>query len=613
MTYSEPVAYVPWDILLPINKDVLPYGPDGIPFPFDFDYTWIYATAIGIAFVVAMGIGANDVANSFATSVGSKSLTLLQALVVAGIFEFAGAVLLGAQVTDTVKGKIVDPADFEAAGRPDLLMMGMFCSLISVGFWLFMATFLGLPVSTTHSTVGAILGFGLCVPFADIDWAKLGEIVASWFLSPVLAATVSAIFFSSLRAGVLRAENAFDRCLKVFPVVVWFTLTINTWFVIIKGGKAYGWADSLGGEAASFGVAAGVSAAVTLISAYFINGHIRKVVNETESMSDAHVKAQKGQPDDLDLEDGNCASPGTTTGSVEIEADCEAIADMAPGPDFESDVPVAPSTTTPNTAANKKKRSTFSNFAAKQNDKIHATVTENEKVSEMHANAEVFDSRAETAFGYLQVFTACAMAFAHGSNDVANAIGPLSSVAEIYQTNGILSSKSAVPLWILVLGGAGIVVGLALFGHIVIRALGVKLIKITPSRGASIELATAFVIVIGSILGLPLSTTHTMVGASIGVGICDSLHQKNGACAALNYKLLLKIFGGWIFTIVIAAAVSAFFFSLITYAPSMNIPLAAQNAMAEYGVTAGAGTIVAENMTYFVGNPAGTGSFPVIN
>jgi len=178
------------------------------------------------------------------------------------------------------------------------------------------------------------------------------------------------------------------------------------------------------------------------------------------------------------------------------------------------------------------------------------------------------------------------MSFAHGANDVANAIGPLASIAEVYHTNGQLSKKSAVPTWILVLGGAGLVVGLALFGYKVIRALGVKLIKVTPARGSCIELATAFVIVIGSIFGLPLSTTHTMVGASLGVGIVDgflSTKTWKGGFKAINGKLLLKVVSGWVATIVVAAAVSAAVFSLIVYGPSVTAPIASTNCLVEYG------------------------------
>jgi len=255
-----------------------------------------------------------------------------------------------------------------------------------------------------------------------------------------------------------------------------------------------------------------------------------------------------------------------------------------------------------------------------KNDKIRKI--NNETVQAIHDRAEKFEYRTELAFGYLQVFTACAMSFAHGANDVSNAVGPFATINYIYNNNGT-AAKATLPVWILVWGGAGIVVGLAVYGHKVVRALGVKLIKITPARGACIELATALVVVIGSILGLPLSTTHTVVGASLGVGLLEGGLQ---CTKTINQKLMFKTFFAWMITLVVAGLTSALLFSFTIYSPSLPRPMSPQNCM-WYGqkVVNAATTIfinngtadvayqVPANATVFIGSRVGFGSFPVAN
>jgi hypothetical protein len=251
-----------------------------------------------------------------------------------------------------------------------------------------------------------------------------------------------------------------------------------------------------------------------------------------------------------------------------------------------------------------------------KNDKVRQI--KNQTVQAIHDRAEKFEYRTELAFGYLQVFTACAMAFAHGANDVANAIGPFATINSLYNNNGT-SSKVTLPFWILVWGGVGIVAGLAVYGHKVIRALGVKLIKITPARGACIELATSLVVVIGSILGLPLSTTHTVVGATLGVGLLEGGRQ---CTQTINQKLMFKTFFAWIITLVVAGLTSAALFSFTIYSPSLARPMAPQNCM-WYGqrfVNAATSLVinnqtfsVPANATVFIGQRSGFGKFIVAN
>eukprot|EP00892_Ulva_mutabilis_P005853 jgi/Ulvmu1/363/UM001_0370.1 len=486
------------------------------------EYVWIVVVGAFMAFFMAYGIGANDVANAFATSVGSKTLTLFQATILAGIFEFLGALLLGRGVTDTVKSGIADLDFFE--DQPEILMYGMFCALIAAGTWLIVATYLELPVSTTHSIIGGIVGMALvayggdAVKWHDIDESEtfpvkgISSVVISWIFSPVASGIVAVFFFLIARTFILRADNSYDRTFVFLPVLVFICIFINAFYVLDKGiNKQWKWIKDHTERSAWI---AAVVGAVALVISAFVSFWIKKRLHSQE------VAKKEGG----DVEKGDAEKP--------------------------------------------------SSFFSRLSDAInsndpHAVVDEDLAVKEMHDNAEVFDERTEGVFRYLQVLTSCCDAFAHGANDVANAVGPFAAIMHVYRKQD-LTKKSDLPAWILLIGGTGIVIGLATYGYSIIKAIGVKLTKITPSRGFSIELGSALIVVTGSYLGLPLSTTHCQVGATAAVGLVEG-------AKGISWTVMIKAIIGWVATLIIVGFLSAIFMALGIFTPNLRSLQAATN------------------------------------
>ncbi|MEP5765468.1 MAG: inorganic phosphate transporter [Halieaceae bacterium] len=398
-------------------------------------------------FFMAWGVGANDVANAMGTSVGSRALTIKQAILIAVIFEFMGAYLAGGEVTGTIRKGIIDPAVM--AGEPELLIFGMLSALLAAGTWLLVASAMGWPVSTTHSIVGAIVGFAAVGISPDVvSWGKVGSIVASWLVSPLIAGSISFVLFASVQKLILDTENPFQRAKRLIPLYMWAVGFMISMVTLLKGLKHVGVELDLG-LASNFGNAALLSTLVGIIVAIF--------------------------------------------GAILLS-----------------------------------------------------------RVSDEPAPGHRFDS-VERVFAILMIFTACAMAFAHGSNDVANAVGPLAAVASTIASGGDIAAKSAMPWWILLLGGAGIVAGLATYGFKVIATVGRKITELTPSRGFAAELGAASTVVTASAFGLPISTTHTLVGAVLGVGLARGI-------AALNLRVIATIFVSWLITLPAGAGLAIIFF-----------------------------------------------------
>lgn len=407
------------------------------------EYAVVYITLAALfGIFMAWGIGANDVANAMATSVGSKALTIKQAILVAAVFEFLGAVLAGGEVTDTVRKGIVDAELM--SGTPELLVYGMLAALLSAGTWLFIASRFGWPVSTTHSIIGAIVGFAAVgIGMDAVQWDKVGEIVMSWVISPVTAGFLAYLIYRSVQRLILSQDDPLEKAKRYVPVYIFLAAFTMTLVTILKGLKHVGLDLSLRD---SYFLAIVIAVAVSLVGAFFI---------------------QRIQPD------------------------------------------------------------------PKVDKKEH-----------FHT--------VERVFAILMIVTACGMAFAHGSNDVANAIGPLAAVISVAQTGSVLA-KAAVPVWVLVLGGAGIVIGLATYGRHVIATVGRKITALTPSRGFAAELAAATTIVIASGTGMPISTTHTLVGAVLGVGLARGID-------AIDLRVVATIFVSWVVTIPVGAFLAIVFF-----------------------------------------------------
>lgn len=394
-------------------------------------------------FFMAYGVGANDVANAMGTSVGSKALTLKQALIVAAIFEAAGAWLAGGEVTSTIRSGIVDAEAFKAV--PELLVYGMIASLLAAGTWLLVATHFGWPVSTTHSIVGAIIGFAsVGVGMEYVHWDEVTSIVGSWVVTPLLSGILAYLIFMSAQRLIFDTDKPLEAAKKYVPFYMFFAAFIMAFVTVSKGLKHVGLNLS---TSEGLLVCFGIALSVALIGKFAIS----------------RLK-------------------------IDPEAD-----------------------------------------------------------KEMHFN------NVERIFGILMIFTACCMAFAHGSNDVANAIGPLAAVVGIIQSGGQILDKVALDWWILPLGAVGIVIGLATLGAKVIRTIGENITHLTPSRGFAAEIAAASTVVIASGIGLPISTTQTLVGAVLGVGMARGI-------AALNLGVIRNIFVSWVVTLPVGAGLAIVFF-----------------------------------------------------
>lgn len=399
----------------------------------------LIVVAIIVAVYMAWNIGANDVANSMADAVGSKAVTIFWAIVLAAICNFAGAVLVGGHVTDTVRKGIIDTSAFNH--DPRMLAHGMVCAMLAAAVCLNLASYLGMPVSTTHSIVGAIVGFGvLVVGFGHIHWAKVGQIVASWFISPIAGGAMAFVIFKLISRHVLSVDNPALAARKGVPICTFFTFAILILAIIYKGLK---------------------------------NLHLHLTGLQAIGLAAA----------------GGLLAAGISTIAVSKNKNCN---DGLP---------------------------------------IEQQLAQVEKI-----------------FAVLVIITSCTVAFAHGANDVANSIGPLAAVAEIAK-NDTVPGKVPVDIRFLMLGGAGIAVGLAMFGYRVMRVVGEKVTEITPSRGVAADLAGMTTVLMCSKLGLPISTTHTLVGAIIGVGLARGI-------TAVDRRVIRSIFISWMATVPIAAALT---------------------------------------------------------
>jgi PiT family inorganic phosphate transporter len=409
--------------------------------------TLLMVLAVSACIYMACNIGANDVANAMGTSVGSGSLTFKQAIYVAAIAEFAGAFFVGGHVSDTIRKGMLDPTIFSET--PIILVYGMIAALLSAALWLNIASYLAWPVSTTHSIVGAVVGFGIMAGGMDaINWIKVWSVVMSWVVSPLMGGLVAFLLFRFLTNQVFRRRNPLLYAKRILPYMVFLVCVI-------------------------------------LANAMFYKG-----------LKNLHL---------------NFSFPEAILYSFIVGV--------------------------------------IGFFIAKPLSKKIPDVPR----KEIHKQLEA----TENIFKYLQITTAFYIAFAHGSNDVANAVGPLAAVFSILKS-GTVEMKVAMPTWILGLGGGFIVFGLLIWGRRVMETIGKKITEITPSRGFCATFAAATVVLICSKMGLPVSTTHTLVGSVIGVGLARGL-------PTLNLGIVKEIVMSWLATVPFTALLAAILFKVMVW------------------------------------------------
>ena len=408
------------------------------------EYGYIFIVlAVMFGLYMTWGIGANDVANAMGTSVGSGALSVKQAIIIAAIFEFAGAFLAGGHVTKTIRKGIIDPST--VIDQPEILVWGMLSALIAAAIWLTVASWLGWPVSTTHSIIGAIVGFAIVgIGVEAVNWPKIGTIVLSWLVSPIVGGALSFFLMISIQKLILDTEKPLINAKRYAPYYVFLVGFVISLVTLFKGLKHL---DIDLSVAQSF-IFSGILALILTIISYFL-------INKIDAPSGESVREQ-----------------------------------------------------------------------FKQVEKI---------------------------FGILMIFSASAMAFAHGSNDVANGIGPMAAVISIVDSGGEVVQKSDLPIWILFVGGLGIVIGLSTLGYRVMLTIGTKITELVPTRGFSAELAAAATVVIASRTGIPVSTTQIAVGAVMGVGLARGI-------GALDLRVIGGIMMSWVITLPVGAILSIFFF-----------------------------------------------------
>ncbi|AFY40991.1 inorganic phosphate transporter [Nostoc sp. PCC 7107] len=415
-----------------------------------------------LAFYFACNLGANDVANAMGTSVGSKAVTLKQAIIIAGVLEFTGAVLFGHEVSETLATKVANPSLF--AATPQLLVTGMVTVLISCGVWLQIATAKGLPVSSSHAVVGAIAGFSaVAMGIGAIDWSSIGMITIGWIVTPIISGSIAALFYSQIKCWILDQPNQVTQLREWIP---WLSAVLVGVFGVIV---------------------------LPSLTQPLTNYLIEKVGIDLPAY-------------DIPLFTGALAAVGLTL------------------------------------------------ISWRQLEMQGCRGAEEEYMTQ-HS---ILPNPVEKLFGRFQLLSACFVAFAHGSNDVGNAIAPLAAIVYINTTGNVPINGIDIPLWILVVGGAGIVTGLAIWGKNVIATIGENIIALQPSSGFCAELATATTILLASRLGLPVSTSHALVGGVVGIGMVQSLNS-------IKLQTLQAIAAAWLITVPLSAVLSASIFSIARF------------------------------------------------
>ncbi|WYZ35266.1 hypothetical protein EsH8_I_001542 [Colletotrichum jinshuiense] len=572
-------------------------------------YDWIIAV-ISIAFCgSSFGNGANDVANSYATSVAARTLTMPQVGFLSMLTEFFGAVVLGARVTGTIKNDIIDLDRFRQT--PSTLILAMGCAEFASAFWLLAATKMGYPVSTTQTIVGALVGVGIAAQ-AQVSWSwkdgSVSQIAASWGVAPCIAAVFGAVLFGSLKFTVLERENSFEKAMKAIPFYLAFTAAVLALFITVEAPGAPS-LEELGAGTAC-GIVFGVFFGALLLAYIFFVPYVhRRLVKEdarirlrhiflgpllymenppiympaegNEIVIDYYASAHDDSADanDADVEKTAAkAEGGKDNGEKTADGDSPSPAPLSledvergkkvpqPGgvvqryqrkPEPEERF-LAPTAHLP--IHNPKRIWSFVKYFFLQGVTRDCVTHASSQLAAVHGKAKKYDNRVEHLWTYAQVASAMMMSIAHGSNDVANAVGPWIAAYQVYMT-GEISENGETPIWILVVAGFLLGAGFWFMGHHIIKAMGNKLTQLSPTRGFAMELGAAITVLLASRLGLPVSTTQCLTGAVIGVALM------NFDVRAVNWRQVAFIFSGWLVTLPCAGLIGG-----LLMAMSLNTP-----------------------------------------
>lgn len=611
-------------------------------------YDYLFAFAMLAAFTDAFGIGANDVANSFATSVSSRSLTFRQAMIAGAICEFLGAVLVGARVTSTIRNNIINLSLFQ--GQADLTLLAFTCVCVASATWLIFATRNQMPVSTTHTVIGSLIGVGVAAGGASNGvqwgWNGTGQIFASWGIAPAISGCLAALIFTFTKYAVLKRKNPVMVGLFLGPVYFFVVACILTTVIIAKGAPSLNLDEMSPG--ATVGAVLGTGGVVGALAALFWLPYVHaKVVKKDYSLRWYHffmgpLLWRRQAPADAHLVESHVVDYYADNGGAEqshLTGDVETPADQVPA-GHKRDAPVLqytePTASEEKISNDVKEDQQTGSASASQTPPVHKSklalleaklsgregdlITDangmpippkyrtfhgswlepwnmytvlrynalpwvifnltaglrtdihklqnnagsdedRARIAKMHSMSTHYPNEVEHLYSFLQVLTACTASFAHGANDVANSIGPLTVVYQIWASQEMPGRSEPVPIWILVYGGAGISIGLALWGWRLMAVLGNRLTLHSPSRGFSMEFGASITVVLASYLGIPVSTTQSITGATLGVGLC------NGEWRAINWKMFCWIFCSWLFTLPAASLVAGCLFGVIAGSP----------------------------------------------
>ena len=558
-------------------------------------YDWVLAI-ISIAFCCsAFGNGANDVANSYASSVAARTLTMPQVGFLSAITEFVGAVGLGNRVTSTIKNSIISIDRFE--NEPGVLMLAMSCAEVGSATWLLVATKLGFPVSTTQTIVGALIGVGFAAE-SPVKWewddGSVSQVAASWAVAPGIAAGFAAILFGTLKYAVLERKESLKWALRLIPAYLAFTASMLSLFLVVEAPTSPSLEEFGAGKAV--GIVLGSFFGILLLSYVFFLPYVhRRLIKRDARLKWYHIPLGPT----LWRENPYVYYPANPNGEIVVDHyegaylwDDESDVSRPTGsPPEEKDEKSMPADTSALEAGEKngvvglRRRKpqpepeerflaptkhlpffhpsrlwSFTKYFLLQGVTRDCVTFGNEAVQKTHALAIRYDNKVEHLWTYAQVVSAMIMSIAHGSNDVSNAIGPWSAAYATYQA-GEVDTKSDTPIWSLVIAGILLGAGFWFFGYHIIRSIGNRITQLSPTRGYCMELGAAITVLLASRLGLPVSTTQCLCGACLGVALM------NYRLGAVNWRQMLFIFTGWVLTLPIAGLISGIFMLLALNTP----------------------------------------------